>query len=141
MKNIFLVALYLTACTIASAQTQNSTLTIVATNFSSTNGMAVVHLFRKSDDVPAKPFMKSTAAIEDGSAKIIFKDLPYGEYAAILFHDENNNGILDHRWGFPHEPMGFSNAWSLSLFSGMPSFEKLKFRFTSTEPVCKIKIN
>jgi uncharacterized protein (DUF2141 family) len=141
MKNILLNAFCLIVSAIASAQTQNNTLTISATNFSNTNGMAVVHLFRKNDDVPANPFMRATAIIEEGSTKIIFKELPYGEYAAIVFHDENNNGILDHRWGFPHEPMGFSNGWSLSLFSGMPNFEKLKFRFTELEPVCKIKIN
>jgi uncharacterized protein (DUF2141 family) len=141
MKNIFLITLCFVASAVALAQTQNSTLTIAATNFSNTNGMAIVHLFRKNDNVPAKPFMKSTATITDGMASIIFKNIPYGEYAAILFQDENNNGILDHRWGFPHEPMGFSNAWSLSLFSGMPNFEKLKFRFTEVEPVCNIKIN
>jgi len=55
---------------------------------------------------------------------------PYGEYSAILWHDVNGNGTLDHRWEIPAEPMGFSNNWELSILSGMPSFEKLRFEFT-----------
>ena len=31
---------------------------------------------------------------------------PYGDYAAILVHDKNKNGIIDHKWGIPAEPLG-----------------------------------
>jgi uncharacterized protein (DUF2141 family) len=79
--------------------------------------------------VPKKPFRIASGKISKGKALVRFEDLPYGDYAAIIFHDENANGVLDHRFGFPNEPMGFSNAWRLSLFSGMPTFKKLKFEF------------
>jgi len=104
-------------------------LTIVAGNFKSTSGKAVVNLFRQQDDIPKKPFRTGSAKIVNGRATIGFENLPVGYYAAILFHDENSNDIVDHRFGFPNEPMGFSNNWRLSLFSGMPTFEKLKFEF------------
>ena len=104
-------------------------LAIVAGNFESNSGKAVVNLFRQQDDIPKKPFRTGTAEIVNGRATIWFENLPVGDYAAILFHDENSNGIVDHRFGFPNEPMGFSNNWRLSLFSGMPTFEKLKFEF------------
>jgi uncharacterized protein (DUF2141 family) len=44
------------------------------------------------------------------SASFVFADLPRGDYAVILFHDENGNGKLDMNfWGVPTEPYGFSN--------------------------------
>lgn len=108
-------------------------LTISAANFGNNKGKAVIHLFRKEDDAPGKPFMQSTAAIVDGKAMIVFQNIAYGDYAAILFQDENANGELDHRFGFPNEPMGFSNEWNLTLFSGMPTFSKLKFQFSESK--------
>jgi uncharacterized protein (DUF2141 family) len=115
-------------------------LTINATNLKTDKGVAVVHLFRKQDDVPKKPFKEASHVIDNHKSKIVFRNLPYGEYAAILFHDENSNGILDHRFGFPNEPMGFSNDWKLSLFSGMPTFQKLRFEFREGKTTCLIAI-
>jgi len=118
----------------------SGTLTIDAANFKSDKGVAVVHLFREQDDVPKKPFRNASQVIVNGRARIVFLDLPHGDYAAILFQDENSNGILDHRFGFPNEPMGFSNDWKLSLFSGMPTFYKLRFEFSKSKSTCQIAI-
>ena len=111
-----------------------------ADNFKSNKGKAMVNLFRRGDNVTQKPFLQAKALIENGKAQLIIKDLPYGEYAAILWHDENGNGILDHSWGFPAEPMGFSNNWKLSILSGMPTFEKLRFEFSKQKPFCEIHV-
>ena len=47
----------------------------------------------------------------------------------IVFHDENGNGVLDHSkiTSLPSEPMGFSQGFKFTLFSGMPNFRKLRF--------------
>ncbi|MBI3586206.1 MAG: DUF2141 domain-containing protein [Ignavibacteriales bacterium] len=128
----------------AFSQTQTNgrdTLTISAGNFSSDSGRAVVRLFRKEDDLPTKAFMEATSNIINGKSVLTFADIPYGEYAAIVFHDENSNGTLDHNFlGLPKEPMGFSNSWKLTIFSGMPSFSKLKFEFSEERPEYKIDI-
>ena len=117
------------------------TLTINAGNFKSDSGQAVVMLFRKEDDLPAKPFMKTTGTIHNLKSVILFADIPFGEYAAILLHDENSNGMVDHSWlGFPKEPLGFSNGWELTLFSGMPSFAHLVFEFSKQKLEYKIDI-
>ena len=43
-------------------------------------------------------------------AKVTFSDLPSGEYAVRLFHDQNNNEKLDTNLiGIPTEGYGFSN--------------------------------
>lgn len=140
MKKIIIGFYFVLVSTITFAQ-QTGSLKIEGTNFSSEKGKAIVNLFRKEDDVPNKPYLQASAKIENGKAVIVFENLPYGDYAAILYHDENNNGTLDHRLGFPNEPMGFSNDWKLTLFSGMPNFEKLSFAFKAdNDPVYRISI-
>ena len=143
MKNYFIAwtggVCFLFTGLLCQAQ-QTGTLTIKAGHFEQANGVAVVQLYREQDDIPEKPFMKSTGAIVNQESTITLLNIPYGDYAAILFHDENANGILDHKFGFPNEPISFSNEWSLSLFSGMPTFKKLKFSFTVDSSLQVIKI-
>lgn len=142
MKKVFSIYLCFSMNAFSQTQTIDSgTLTIHAGNFSSDEGSAVVELFRKEDDIPGKPFMKTSSNIRNGKAVIVITDIPYGEYAAILYHDQNSNGTLDHNFfRIPDEPMGFSNQWKLNLFSGMPNFTKLKFKFSEQNKNCKIDI-
>jgi uncharacterized protein (DUF2141 family) len=119
---------------------QSGTLTVNAENFNNDTGKAVVSLFRKEDDIPKKHFLQTSATIKNGKATLTFENLPYGDYALILFHDENDNSTLDHKLGFPNEPMCFSNNWKLSLFSGMPNFEKLRFEFGINTPGIMVKL-
>ncbi|MFA6455209.1 MAG: DUF2141 domain-containing protein [Bacteroidota bacterium] len=114
-------------------QQRTESLTIHAEQFQHNNGLAVVSLFRAEDDMPKKPFRKVSGIIMNGKAVIVIDSIPHGEYAAIVFHDENSDGEVDHRWGFPAEPMGFSNGWRLTLFSGMPSFKKLRFEYSESQ--------
>lgn len=118
-------------------------LVVHASGFAHARGHAVANLFREEDDVlkPDKAYRRVSAEIHDGSAAIIFPDLSYGKYAVSVFHDENDNGTLDHNvLRFPAEPLGFSNGFRLSLFSGMPSFEKLQFPFAADSGVVDITL-
>jgi len=45
-----------------------------------------------------------------GTQGLVFKNLQPGSYAIIVFHDENDNGVLDENyWGVPTEGYAFSN--------------------------------
>lgn len=126
----------------AQANTQEAPkLVIKVSDFETSEGVAIVNLFRESDDLLKKPFMTLKGTIADGSSEIIFENLPKGSYAAIAYHDENSNGTLDHKLGFPNEPMGFSNSWELGLFTGMPTFKKLKFDHDSQVTTIEIKVD
>lgn len=133
MKKILIIPVLILAMSL-SCCAQQGTLTILADNFESDIGPVVANLFREQDDLPKKPFRTSSAMIKNGTATIVFDNLPHGNYALILFHDRNANNIIDHRFGLPYEQIGFSNSWRLSIFSGMPSFNKLKFNFPETVP-------
>ena len=105
-------------------------LTFKVTGFKDNSGQLLVHLFRKQDKLPSMPFKVLEIQIKNKQAVVVIRDLPYGEYAGIFVHDKNANNEIDHRWGIPDEPLGFTNHWKLSLFSGMPTFNKLKFSFS-----------
>ncbi len=92
-----------------------------------TAGHVVAMLFRATDRVPAAPFLTVRGAIHDSAADLALTALPAGDYAVIVFHDVNDNGVLDHNaLHLPAEPLGFSGGFALSLLSGMPTFEKLR---------------
>ena len=125
-----------------SAQTLKSmgSLTFKVAGFADDEGQVLVQLFRKEDKVPANPFRQVMAKITNREAIVLVDSLLYGEYGAIIVHDKNGNGHIDHRWGIPAEPLGYTNNWKLTLFSGMPSFEKLKFSFNESTGQYSIKM-
>ena len=55
----------------------------------------------------------------------VFRDLPPGRYAVVVYHDENGDGKLNLRFGmFPKEGYGLSNAPRLA---GPPRFRDAAF--------------
>lgn len=116
------------------------TLSFEVTGFGDNSGQLLVELFRKDDKVPTKPFKLIKVKIADKKAQVTLEDFPYGDYAAIFVHDKNANGEIDHHWGIPSEPLGYTNHWKLSLFSGMPTFDKLKFTFNAAMNHFEIKM-
>ncbi len=107
--------------------------------FKHARGHAIARLYQEGENVLAKTsFRRAQASIHDGQAVCEFSELPAGAYALVVFHDENDNGQVDHKLGRPVEPLGFSNGFTLSLLSGLPTFEKLRFELGptgSTTPV------
>jgi uncharacterized protein (DUF2141 family) len=67
----------------------------------------------------------AAVALRANAAKkgaVVLTNLDPGQYAIILFHDENGNGKLDtNALGVPTEPYGFSN--NVRGFLGPPDFQ------------------
>jgi uncharacterized protein (DUF2141 family) len=123
------------------ASDATGTLTVHVSGFKNAKGHAIINLFREGQDVMKlkEAYRRATSKIENGEATFSFIDLPFGNYAVSVFHDLNDNGELDHKMGFPAEPLAFSNGFHLSMFSGLPSFEKLKFPFRQDTGVLEIR--
>ncbi|MCX7174006.1 MAG: DUF2141 domain-containing protein [Proteobacteria bacterium] len=120
----FLSALALTA---SAAQDEN-TLIVNAAGFAHARGHAIAKLFEPGDNVLEHGRRQLIAGIRDGKASFEFKGLPAGAYAVVVFHDENDNGEIDHNLlRLPSEALGFSNGFRPGLLSGLPSFDKLRF--------------
>lgn len=123
------------------SQEERVPLEVFISNIQSHEGRIIIEIFREGDDIPKKPFRKEVCEIVNDAGEYTLSDLSYGDYAIIVFHDLNSNGEVDHSWGFPSEPIGFSNDWRISLFSGMPNFKKLAFKYSQQHHSIKIELD
>ncbi len=125
----------------AGTITVKGVLVVNSMNYEHNKGTVECLLYRKSDAILKTPFMKVITGIKKGRATCVFKDVPDAAYAVRVFHDQNTNGEIDHNFlSIPSEPLGFSNEWELSILSGLPTFEKLKFEFKQNKTI-QIKVN
>lgn len=120
---------------------ESPALLVNATGFRHTQGEAIAKLFEAGDVVTGPGRQQLAAVINDGQARLAFARLPPGQYAIVVFHDENSNGQIDHNaLRMPAEPLGFSNGYALGLFSGLPTFEKLAFRHGAAPQILEIAV-
>lgn len=125
----------------ALADTGHADLVVNVSGFAHERGQAIASLFREGYDVFGTPYARVSAPIHQGKAILVFSNIKSGNYALIAFHDENGNNHLDHNFlHFPAEPLGFSNGFKLSIFSGKPNFEKLRFAFTVDSKPLEISV-
>lgn len=120
MKRILFLIFFLPIAVMA----QNS-LSITVHGVKNSEGKISVAVYNSSDDFLNfdKVFKcDSTMAIQ-GNTHLRIDNLPAGEYALAVFHDENSNDELDTNWlGIPKEAVGFSNA-KMKTF-GPPKFKE-----------------
>lgn len=82
--------------------------------------------FLKFDQVFKSGFQKAVK----GETDIQINELPHGNYAIAIFHDENGNKHLDtNMLGIPKEEIAFSNG-KMKMF-GPPKFEECVFTLNS----------
>jgi uncharacterized protein (DUF2141 family) len=80
-----------------------------------------------------------TMRARTGSQSIGFMQLPPGRYAVVVFHDENDNGLLDEdALGVPTEGYGFSN--NATGFFSAPSFDAAAVTIGSADKSISISL-
>lgn len=93
-------------------------------------------IFNGADGYPEsheKAHRESHVKIVSGTAVCEFKNLAPGEYAAIVFHDENLNGKLDKNFlGIPREGYGASN--NIRPAMSAPGFKEAAFGVKAAVP-------
>jgi uncharacterized protein (DUF2141 family) len=97
---------------LASAQAVGADLTVTVTDLRSTSGSVGLSLVDTAAgwDGQAKPIKRQKQPIQGSNVVFTLQDLPAGEYALSVIHDENDNGKLDTNFiGMPTEGYGFSN--------------------------------
>ena len=108
-------------------------LKVIITGFENDKGKAMVALSnsRENYDAMEEPFKGAMVEINNNQVEVVFKDLPLGEYAVKVFHDENDDQELDTNFlGMPTENYGFSNNARGSF--GPASWQDAKFELNST---------
>jgi len=139
MKLIFILFFALLPNSVIVAQDtspKSYTLTVTIEGFENTTENAMVALSNSEKNWHSKkePFKGDMSKISSKSIVVTFKDLPEGEYAVKVFHDENENKELDTNFiGIPNEAYGFSNN-ARGAF-GPPNWKDAKFNLTRDKDI------
>jgi uncharacterized protein (DUF2141 family) len=107
-------------------------LTVRINGLENNEGKVMIALCNSREDYEAKEKAFRTAALDirEQTAIHTFINIPQGEYALKVFHDEDENGELNANFlGIPSEAYGFSNNARGSF--GPASWEDVRFRFTT----------
>jgi uncharacterized protein (DUF2141 family) len=128
--------LVLALATVAAAE--SGTIEVEVTGLESEQGHVLVQLANSEADYDSDDdaFRPAISTAKDGRATFIFADVPYGEYAIKVFHDENDNQTIDIGWRGPTERYGFSNG--ARGLMGPPKWKAA--RFTFAQPTLEIAI-
>lgn len=109
---------------------KNSKLTIHIDNIAVIDGTIKIGVFDTDST-----FLDEDATIRNYSIDVngasetfVIDDLPKGDYAISMYHDENSDGILNRNFfGIPKEPYGFSN--NVKPKFSAPDYKDCKFSF------------
>jgi uncharacterized protein (DUF2141 family) len=124
-----LSAIILGALSSASGQGK---LQVVVKNVREARGTIRVGLFDKEDSFLKDAVIGKIVTAATPEVTVVFENLPPGEYALSVIHDENENGELDSNMvGMPREGFAFGNN-AMGMF-GPPSFEKAKLRIENNK--------
>lgn len=109
-----------------------NTISVHVHNVTSTSGKVNVAVYNSHDTFLSFDGVLTTNSVHANEGVVTLKipNLPAGEYALAVFHDENDNGKLDTNWlGIPKEKVAFSNA-EMRTF-GPPKYKDCAFYITS----------
>lgn len=111
-----ILSLMLTALTLAGAMPSGTgaggQVRVTMEGFESDEGKALVALFVKEDGFPddgRKAVARRETLIRNGTAEVLFTDVPAGPYAVAVLHDLNGDYVMEtDLLGMPSEGYGVS---------------------------------
>jgi uncharacterized protein (DUF2141 family) len=127
---LMLIILVFTANNVLFAEANKGKIIMQVNGFKNSTGTARILIFsaKEAKYFPAdqsKAYAKHVVPIKNNKVSFTFENLPYGDYAISVHHDEDNNGKVNTNFfGIPNEGLGGSN--DAKGFFGPPSFEKAK---------------
>jgi uncharacterized protein (DUF2141 family) len=121
---------------------RNGNLRIVITGLQSDEGEVRLALCDSREEFESNGnyYLHLKLKIKEGIAEHTISDLPYGEYAIKLYHDENSDGELNSNFlGIPTEDYGFSN--NVTSTFGPVDYADTKFLFEQPKMTMTISID
>ena len=127
---LFIIVALTVAGEVEAQSPEVGNITVVITNLRSTDGDVLISLYDKAEGFPKdrNAIIRAAAVPPDASGQVttIFKDLPHGEYAIAVLHDEDGSqGMTFGRFHLPKEGYCFSN--NVKVRFKPPKFKKTKF--------------
>ena len=150
MKSLILILVFLMLVPLSTIPAQNGNsesaesgkLIVIVDGFDNDDGKAMIGLFNSEENYAesGNQFRRTMSEISDSKVEWIIEDLPFGEYAIKLYHDENENGKMDRNMmGIPKEDYAFSNNATGSF--GPADYEDAKFEFVKSGQKQEISID
>lgn len=112
----------------AGENESKGTVVLTISGIQNRGGSVMVALFSENDKFLKVPsFWKQVPISSQSTIEVTFTDIPFGIYAASIYHDLNENGELDsNMFMIPQEPIGFSNDYFPRI--GPPKFKNASFQ-------------
>ena len=127
---------------LSSVFAQTGQQTVILNGPGAKGKQVFVALHNKEEGFPknGKLYLGKTGEVNNnGTATVIFENLPAGVYAIAAFLDENGNGKLDTNFfGIPTEKYGFSN--NVRPMMRAATFKEASFAVTNKNNVIAIKL-
>ncbi len=113
---------------IASANAQSKVIAEIS-NLKNDKGVCRACLFNSAASFKGEsgqPFACETVTVKNRNAQATFQNVPAGNYALFVFHDENSNNKIDKNFlGIPKE--GYGASKNKLPFAGAPTFNDNRF--------------
>ena len=152
IKNLLVSSFFIlastTACSCESSavapekEEVTGSLTVKVTNIREAKGqlMAVIHDTKQAYDTNNEraAYAAITLKLGNKATSFSFHDLPQGNYAVVLFHDENATGVFDIKGEEPLEGYGMSGARHAL---DQPSFRKASVPVGKTPQTVSVKMH
>ncbi len=115
-----------------------SELTIKISGLDSDQGTLKVGIYTSEGSWLSKSKFSQVTEIVNGSAIVIFEEIPSGTYGISTYHDEDDNSVLDTNvFGIPSEPYASSRG-AKGRF-GPPKWKDAKFEIKTNTHTEEIK--
>ena len=150
MKFAYLFLMFcLAACTVSPVEQQaadlpqgEGRLVIEVMGARNDSGEIFLSLYSGPNGFPDDPnvaIVNRHEKLVDGFCRIEMEDLPFGNYAISVLHDENLDGKMNSNLlGIPKEGFGFSGNPKLKM--GPPGYEEVRFLFLVPEKRVEIMV-
>ena len=138
MKTLSLIIAFIVGTLFSTAQDQSThNITVTIDNVLNNNGKVHLALHTSETFMKSDAIQNKSTSIEDNKVAITFKNVPPGEYAILVLHDENENNRMDYaESGMPKEAYALSNN---PMSYGPPKFEDAKFELTNQDLNLKLR--
>lgn len=116
------------------AQAQNVKLEVKISGLKNSTGKVKVGLYNSEFTFLKTIYKGQDSDIQNETADVFFTDLPKGNYAVLIYHDENGNGVLDkNMFGIPSEDYASSN--NAKGMMGPPKYADAKFTISGNSKI------
>jgi uncharacterized protein (DUF2141 family) len=133
---VALLAGFIFGTSLAKAQ---GTIEVNFVHLESNQGQVIVSLYNRDEGFPdeyEQAYQHQKVTVKDKKAHHTFRNIPWGDYAVAVMHDENGDNEMEKNFlGIPKEKVGMSK-----VEGGIPSYRRAKFTLSADRPKIEIII-